>query len=89
MFSALPDYLVCISTLSAHKAAGAASARHSLRPLFEEGHRIARLGRKIAPRECGVLFEIESDSSNRRPCTRAKHHNSISQVSPVRSTPKL
>jgi hypothetical protein len=32
--------------------AGAASARHSLRPLFEEGHRMTKLGREIAPREC-------------------------------------
>jgi hypothetical protein len=29
-----PDYLVCISVCSAHKRAGAASARHSLRALF-------------------------------------------------------
>ncbi len=39
--SALPDYLVCVSTLFAHKAAGAASARHSLHPLYSGGTRIA------------------------------------------------
>jgi hypothetical protein len=30
------------------------SARHSLRPLASEGHRIARPGREIAPRERGL-----------------------------------
>src|SRR6185312_3086477 len=44
--------LVCRLPRSAHKAAGAASARHSLRPLSSEGHRIAKPGREIAPREC-------------------------------------
>jgi hypothetical protein len=36
--SALPDYLVCVS-LFAHKPADAASARHSLRPLFSRERR--------------------------------------------------
>ena len=49
----LPDYLVGTLPLSAHKPAGAASARHSLRPLFREGHRMATPGREIASRECG------------------------------------
>src|SRR5581483_10376560 len=35
------------------EAAGAASARHSLRPLLSEGHRFAKPGRDIAPRGCG------------------------------------
>ena len=34
----LPDHLVCTLPLSAHKPAGALSARHSLRPLLQEGH---------------------------------------------------
>src|SRR5262249_13200537 len=44
--------LVWTSVFSPHGAAGAASARHSLRPHFLEGHRIAKPGREIAPREC-------------------------------------
>jgi hypothetical protein len=43
--------LVGLLPFSAHEAAGALSARHSLRPLLREGQRIARLGREIAPRE--------------------------------------
>ena len=34
-------------TLLAHETAGAARTRHSLRPLFEEGQRDAKLGRKL------------------------------------------
>src|SRR6476661_11030174 len=42
---------VCFFT---HEAAGALSARHSLRPLISEARTIdAKLGR-LAPRECGV-----------------------------------
>src|SRR5262249_15111993 len=34
------------------EAAGAASTRHSLRPLFSEGQRSCRARTQIAPREC-------------------------------------
>jgi hypothetical protein len=45
--------LVCVLLrIIAHETAGAASTRHSLRPLISEGHDFANLGRK-APRECG------------------------------------
>src|SRR5664279_4130869 len=46
--------LVCASTtIIAHETAGASGARHSPRPLIEEGGKfLAKLGRS-APRECG------------------------------------
>src|SRR6266851_4637808 len=52
--------LVCHFTF-AREAAGAAGTRHSLRPLFIEGHCPAKLGR-IAPRECGGVSENNSPS---------------------------
>jgi hypothetical protein len=55
VFSALPDYLVCTSTLSAHKAAGAASARYSLPLCFREGHRQRITRARIVSRECFLL----------------------------------
>jgi hypothetical protein len=54
--------LVCFF-IFAREAAGATSARHSLRPLICEGWMLAQLGR-ITPRDCdavsmhGRLFEM-------------------------------
>ncbi len=45
--------LACVRLFRfAREAVGAACTRHSLRPLLSEGHRIAKPGREIAPREC-------------------------------------
>jgi hypothetical protein len=47
--------LVCLNLPFAREAVGAAGTRHSLRPLFTEGHCLAKLG-PIAPRDRGVVF---------------------------------
>src|SRR5258705_9560427 len=56
------DYVCLLHT--AHEAAGAAGTRHSLRPLFIEGHCLAKLGR-LAPRERGVVsgFDVVARSA--------------------------
>jgi hypothetical protein len=46
-----------VLTTLAHAAADAPSVRHSLRPLFSGGTLTQQPGR-IAPRECGVIFQI-------------------------------
>jgi hypothetical protein len=43
----------------AHKAAGAPSARHSLRPLLTEGQYFAEPGQGIAPRERKSVSEMK------------------------------
>ena len=47
--------LVGLLPFSAHKAAGAVSARHSLRPLFPGGTRIEHHPGENAPRECRFM----------------------------------
>jgi hypothetical protein len=50
--------LVCVFRASfAHETAGAASTRHSLRPLIFWANDFTNLGR-IAPRDCGVASEM-------------------------------
>jgi hypothetical protein len=54
----------------AREAAGASSARHSLRPLISRGEEIhAKLGR-IAPRECVLMF-VKLGSRHCEPTGRA------------------
>jgi hypothetical protein len=62
----LPDYLVCTLPLSAHKPAGALSARHSLRPLSSGGtpNGITRTRNRAAG--CEGSFAIVGWVSERR-----------------------
>ena len=62
MISGVPVVTTLVCSLHiAREAAGALGTRHSLRPLFIEGHCLAKLGR-LAPRERVLMFEIRKPS---------------------------
>src|ERR1700759_5206715 len=69
----------------ARVAVGASCTRHSLRPLFEEGHRIARLGRKARRGDENALFV----RCHRPPCAQLRTwggRSSIPEASQLNST---
>jgi hypothetical protein len=51
-------YLVCVFPFQHTSPAGAASARHSLRPLCWEGQSFCKARARIAPRGCRVMFTL-------------------------------
>jgi hypothetical protein len=67
--------ILCAFLPFAHKPAGAASARHSLRPLLQEGHRIMHHPDAMALRECEIMFL----------CCRPGQANALRRAAPSRS----
>src|SRR5258706_2653647 len=65
-YSGVPVVTTLVCSLHfAREAVGAAGTRHSLRPLFIEGHCLAKLGR-LAPRERGVVSGFDVIARSQR-----------------------
>src|SRR6476620_10330653 len=74
--------------LFAREAAGASSARHSLRPLFSERQRNLQNPGEIAPRDRGVVFEIGATPWRGATCpsTLSLRSSYAGHTSPLRSS---
>src|SRR6188768_1052991 len=60
----------------AHETAGAASTRHSLRPLFSRANDFENFGR-IAPRECEIVSSRHCLRQTRNVCARERSDEAI------------